>query len=339
MVFLMIAVIRLLLRGDRSLVLENAALRHQLAVLQRSAGRPGLTQRDRRFWAALSKHWSEWKSTLVLVQPATVIGWQKTSFRLFWRWNSRSKGGRPRVSQELRQLIRQMSQANRLWGAPRIQAELAKLGIDVARSTIAKYMVRHRKGRPNTGPSWAAFLRTHLRQTAAVDFLTVATANFRILYVFVVLSLGRRKILHVNVTAHPTAEWTAQQIVEAFPWDEAPKYLQRDRDRIFGLVFQRQVKAMGIEELVSASRSPWQNGYVERVIGTIRRECLDHVIAFGENHLREVLKEYVEYYNSSRTHLSLDGDCPDGREEESEGRVYAVPWLGGLHHTYRRNAG
>ncbi|MBZ0137240.1 MAG: integrase core domain-containing protein [Planctomycetes bacterium] len=214
-----------------------------------------------------------------------------------------------------------MSQANRLWGAPRIQAELAKLGIEVARSTVAKYMVQHRKGRPTAGPSWATFLRTHLRQTAAIDFLTVATANFRILYVFVVLSLGRRKILHFNVTAHPTARWTAQQIVEAFPWDDAPKYLQRDRDRIFGLVFQRQVKAMGIEELVSAPRSPWQNGYVERVIGTIRRDCLDHVIVFGENHLREILKEYVEYYNSSRTHLGLDGDCPDGREVEHEGRV------------------
>ncbi|MDC1142329.1 integrase core domain-containing protein [Planctomycetota bacterium] len=169
--------------------------------------------------------------------------------------------------------------------------------------------------------------------------MTVATVNFRILYVFVVLSLGRRKIIHLNVTASPNARWTAQQIVDAFPWEDAPKYLQRDRDSIFGHVFQRQVKAMGIEELVSAPRSPWQNGYVERVIGTIRRECLDHVIVFGENHLREVLKEYVEYYNSSRTHLGLDGDCPDGRETEHEGRVFSVPWLGGLHRTYRRNAG
>lgn len=232
-----------------------------------------------------------------------------------------------------------MSQANRLWGAPRIQAELAKLEIDVARSTVAKYMVRHRKGRPRAGPSWATFLRTHARHTAAIDFLTVATANFRILYVFVVLSLGRRRILHLNVTANPTAEWTAQQIVEVFPWDDLPEYLQRDRDGTFGHVFQRQVKAMGIEELVSAPRSPWQNGYVERVIGTMRRDCLDHVIIFSENHLREILKEYVEYYNSSRTHLGLEGDCPEHRHVQAEGRVYAVPWLGGLHHTYRRDAG
>ena len=243
------------------------------------------------------------------------------------------------MSQELRSLIREMSQANRLWGAPRIQAELAKLGIEVARSTVAKYMVRHRRDRPTAGPSWATFLRTHLHQTAAIDFLTVATANFRILYVFVVLSLGRRKILHINVTAHPTAQWTAQQIIEAFPWDDVPTYLQRDRDAIFGNAFQRQIQAMGIKELISAPRSPWQKGYVERVIGTIRRDWLDHVIVFGENHLREILKEYVEYYNTSRTHLGLDGDCPEHRDFEAEGRVYAVPWLGGLHHTYRRNAG
>ncbi|MEZ5991870.1 MAG: integrase core domain-containing protein [Planctomycetota bacterium] len=209
----------------------------------------------------------------------------------------------------------------------------------MARSTVAKYMVKHRRKNPTAGPSWATFLRTHLRQTAAVDFLTVATANFRILYVLVVLSLGRRRIVHINVTAHPTAEWTAQQIVEAFPWDDVPKYLQRDRDATFGDVFRRQVLAMGIEELVSAPRSPWQNGYAERVIGSIRRECLDHVIVFGENQLREILKEYVEYYNTSRTHLGLEGDCPESRAVQAEGRVYAVPWLGGLHHTYRRNAG
>ena len=303
MILLMTLVLKLLLRGSRSLVLENAALRHQLDVLQRSAGRPRLKPADRRFWASLSKHWSEWKEALVLVQPATVIGWQKTSFKLFWRWKSRPGRGRPQVSQELRQQIREMSLANRLWGAPRIQSELAKLGIEVARSTVAKYMVRHRKGRPTAGPSWSTFLRTHMKQTAAVDFMTVATANFRILYVFVVLSLGRRKIIHINVTEHPTAQWTAQQIVGAFPWDDAPAYLQRDRDGIFGHAYQQQVRAMGIKELISAPRSPWQNGYAERVIGTIRRECLDHVIVFGENHLREILKEYVEYYNISRTHL------------------------------------
>lgn len=339
MVFLMMAVLRLFLHGSSSLVMENAVLRHQLAVLRRSAGRPMMKPSDRRFWASLSKHWSEWKEALVLVQPATVIGWQKASFKLFWRWKSRPGRGRPQVSQEFRQLIREKSQANRLWGAPRIQAELAKLGIDVATSTVAKYMVRLPKGRSNKGPTWATFLRTHLKQTAAVDFLTVATANFRILYVFVILSLGRRMIIHINVTAHPTAEWTAQQIVEAFPWDVAPKFLQRDRDGTFGNAFRRQVQAMGITELVSAPRSPWQNGYVERVIGTIRRDCLDHIIAFGENHLREILKEYVEYYNRSRTHLGLEGDCPVSRNVEPEGRVYAVPWLGGLHHTYRRNAG
>ena len=339
MMFLVMAMLRFIAQGSQSLAIENAALRHQLAVLQRSAGRPRFKPRDRRFWASLSKHWTEWKDALVLVQPATVIGCQKTSFKLFWRWKSRPGRGRPQASQELRQLIRDMSQANRLWGSPRIQAELAKLGIYVARSTVAEYMVRHRKGLPKKGPAWSTFLRTHLRQTAAIDFLTVATANFRILYAFVVLSLGRSKILHVNVISNPTAQWTAQQIVEAFPWDDVPTYLQRDRDGTLGHVCPRQVNAMGIKELVNAPRSPWQNGYVERVIGTIRRDCLDHVMVFGENHLREILKEYVEYYNTSRTHLSLEGDCPECREVEHEGRVYAVPWLGGLHHTYRRNAG
>lgn len=169
--------------------------------------------------------------------------------------------------------------------------------------------------------------------------MTVATANFRVLYVFVVLSLSRRKILRVNVTRHPTAAWTVRQIVEAFPWGDVPDYLQRDRDGIYGEVFQRQVKALGIEELVTAPRIPWQNGYVERVIGTIRRECLDHMIVFAESHLCEMLKEYVEYYNTSRTHLGLEGDCPEHRKPQTESRVYAVPWLGGLHHTYRRNAG
>ncbi|MCZ7607614.1 MAG: integrase core domain-containing protein [Planctomycetota bacterium] len=243
------------------------------------------------------------------------------------------------MSAELRRLIREMSVANRLWGAPRIQAELAKLGVEVALSTVQKYMVRRPATRPETGPSWRVFLRNHLRRTVAVDFMTVATANFRVIHVFVVLSLSRRKILHVNVTGHPTAAWTAQQVVEAFPWGDVPDYLQRDRDGIYGELFKQQVKALGIEELISAPRSPWQNGYVERVIGTIRRECLDHMIVFGENHLREVLKEYVSYYNTSRTHLSLDGDCPEHREPQTEGRVYAVPWLGGLHHTYRRKVG
>lgn len=268
-----------------------------------------------------------------------MIGWQRAGFRLFWRLKSRGPAGRPRVSAELRRLIREMSVANRLWGAPRIQAELAKLGVEVALSTVQKYMVRRPATRPETGPSWRVFLRNHLRRTVAVDFMTVATANFRVIHVFVVLSLSRRKILHVNVTGHPTAAWTAQQVVEAFPWGDVPDYLQRDRDGIYGELFKQQVKALGIEELISAPRSPWQNGYVERVIGTIRRECLDHMIVFGENHLREVLKEYVSYYNTSRTHLSLDGDCPEHREPQTEGRVYAVPWLGGLHHTYRRKVG
>lgn len=322
-----------------NLMLENLALRQQLVVLRRQVARVKLKPRDRVFWALLSRLWSGWRECLVLVQPATVIGWQRAGFRLFWRLKSRGTAGRPRASPEVQRLIREMSTANRLWGAPRIQAELAKLGVEVALSTVQRYMVRRPPKRPEAGPSWRVFLRNDVRRTVAVDFMTVATVNFKVLYVFVVLSLSRRRILHVNVTRHPTGEWTARQIVEAFPWGDVPNYLQRDRDGIYCEAFKRQVNAMGIEELISAPRSPWQNGYVERVIGTIRRECLDHMVVLGENHLREVLKEYVEYHNTSRTHLSLEGDCQEHREPQTEGRVYAVPWLGGLHHTYRRNAG
>jgi len=224
---------------------------------------------------------------------------------------------------------------NVLWGAPRIHSELLKLGVTVSQATVAKYMVRHRKPPSQT---WRTFLTNHVSQLASVDFFTVHTIWFEIVFVFIVLSHDRRRILHFNVTTHPTAEWTAQQIVEAFPFDSAPKYLLRDRDRIYGHEFGKQVEVMGIQEVLGAPRSPWQHAYVERVIGSIRRECLDHVIVFSEESLRRALQSYISYYHESRLHLSLDKDSPDSRAVQSVGKVVAIPQVGGLHYRYDRRA-
>jgi putative transposase len=228
-----------------------------------------------------------------------------------------------------------MSRDNPLWGAPRIHSELLKLGIKVSQASVAKYMVRHRKPPSQT---WRAFLSNHWCQLVSIDFFTVHTIWFEILFVFVVLTHDRRRVVHFNVTSHPTAEWTAQQGVEAFPFDSAPRYLLRDRDRIYGYEFRKQIEVMGIEEVLSAPRSPWQRAYVERVIGSIRRECLDHVIVFNEDSLRQTLRSYFGYYHGARLHLSLDKDSPDSRSVQSVGKIIAVPQVGGLHHRYERRA-
>ncbi len=234
-------------------------------------------------------------------------------------------------------MIRNMSRANPLWGAPRIHGELLKLGIEVSQATVSKYMIKSRKP---PSQSWRAFLKNHGGETIALDFLTVPTATFRVLFVLVVLSHNRRQILHVNVTTHPTAVWTARQLLEACGLDHEPTYLVRDRDGIYGDQFSRQAKALGIQEVVTAPRSPWQNAYVERVIGSIRRECLDHVIVLGERQLMRVLCEYIDYYNRVRTHLSLDKDAPEARKRKMPGvgRVIKFPRVGGLHHEYSRMA-
>jgi transposase InsO family protein len=231
-----------------------------------------------------------------------------------------------------------MHAANPLWGAPRIHGELQKLGITIAQATVAKYLGR-RRGTPPSH-TWRAFLSNHVAQLASVDFFTVPTATFRVLFVFVVLSHDRRRIVHLNVTAHPTSTWTAQQLREAWPWDTAPRFVIRDRDGIYGSDLQRAAQAMGIEEVLTAPRSPWQNPFVERVIGSIRRECLDHVIVWNERSLRRHLQHYVAYYHRWRTHLSLDKDPPVPRATQTpgEGRIVAVPHVGGLHHHYERRA-
>ncbi len=327
---------RALFRDRSQLALENLALRQQLAIVHHRAPRHRLRRVDRVFWLSLARVWDQWRSALILVKPETVLRWHRQGFRYFWRWKSR---GRPCLSPEVIRLIRRMSRENPLWGAPRIRSELLLLGYDVAESTVAKYMPR--RGRPTPSQTWRTFLRNHLRATAACDFFVVPTATFRLLFCFVILSHDWRRIIHFNVTAHPTATWTAQQIREAFPGDDTePRYLLRDRDGAYGDAFRRVVRAIGIREIPTAPQSPWQNPYAERVIGSIRRECLDHLLILGEQHLKNILKDYVNSYNVSRPHLSLERNAPTPRSVEPPalGAVVAVPQVGGLHHRYTRAA-
>jgi len=273
----------------------------------------------------------------LIVQPQTVVHWHRQGFRLYWRWKSRNRAGRPKTDAEIRQLIRRMSAENPTWGAPRILSELLLLGYSVAESTVAEYMVRPRKP---PSPTWRSFLKNHIGTIAAIDFFTVPTITFRILYCFIVLRHDRRRLVHVNVTAGPTAQWAARQVRQAFPYDEAPRYLIRDRDSIYGETFRLSIEQMGIEEVLIAPRSPWQNPYAERVIGSIRRECLDHMIVLNENHLRQILADYVDYYNNVRPHLSLHRNAPFPRSVQppENGKVVTTAYLRGLHHRYSRAA-
>jgi hypothetical protein len=258
---------RLLLQSRAALAAENLALRQQIAILQRSVKRPRVHRRDRIFWVWISRLWRGWRSSLLVVQPETVIRWHRKGFRLYWRWNSRDRCGRPKLDAEIRALIRRMSRDNPTSGRRRIRSELHLLGYEIAELTVAKYMVRGRKP-PSQG--WRAFLANNAREIAAIDFLTVPTVNFRILICFLVLRHHRRTVVHFNVTNHPTARWTAQQIVEAFPYDTAPRYLLRDRDRIYGSCFANRVRGMGIEEVLIAPRSPWQNVYASHCTSSAR---------------------------------------------------------------------
>ena len=325
-------------RGRNQVALENLALRQQLAVYQRTQPRPRLLNRDRRFWLWLSKRWPNWTSALVVVQPETVIAWHRRGFRLYWRWKSRARPGRTAIPSNVVALIRRMGRENPTWGAPRIQAELALLGHTLADATVAKYLLRPRRPPSQT---WRTFLTNHLGSIAACDFCAVPTATFQLLYVFLVLRHDRRRVVHYAVTTQPNAAWVSQQLRESFPFDEAPHYLLRDRDGAYGQEFQDTVKNIGIEEVRTTPRSPWQNPYCERLIGTLRRDCLDHVIVLNEQHLRRILKSYFDYYLNSRCHLALERNAPNPREVEppSRGaRILALPQVGGLHHRYVRCA-
>lgn len=335
----LLAALRSSVRSRLELETEILALRHQLAVLQRQAPRrPRLSDTDRLLWVLLSRLWPNWRRTVQIVTPDTVVRWHRRGFARYWRWRSRPRRtGRPAVAVAVRELIRQMHAANSLWGAPRIHGELLKLGFTVSQSTVAKYLGR-RDGSPSQ--TWRTFLANHVSQLASIDFFTVPTATFRVLFVFVVLSHDRRRVIHLNVTAHSTPAWTAQQLREAWPWDTAPRFVIRDRDGIYGPELHDVTHAMDVEEVPTAPRSPWQNPFVERVIGSLRRECLDHIIVWNERSLRRSLKQYLAYYHEFRTHLSLDKDAPVPRavQPSTGGTIVQVPHLGGLHHHYERRA-
>jgi len=290
------------------------------------------------FWVVLSRIWSHWAETLLIVQPETVVRWHRQGFQRYWGWKCRvQRLGRPSIDPTVRDLIRTMSRANPLWGAPRIHGELLKLDMHVSQATVSKSMIRSRKP---PSQSWRTFLNNHLLDLVSIDFFTVPTATFPVLSVFIVLSHERRAVLHFNITEHPTAPWTAQQLIEAFPFETAPRYLLRARDDIYGRDFQHRVVGIGIEQVCTAPRSPWQNPFVERLIGSIRRECLDHLIILDDSHLHRILGPYLTSYHGCRTHLSLNKDSPGGRTPESAetGKIRALPVVGGLHHPYTRKA-
>jgi transposase InsO family protein len=313
---------------------ESAALRHQLIVLRRKVpGRVRLTNNDRWFFIQLYRWFPSILNALTIIRPETLMRWHRVGFRCYWRWKSRPRGGRPQIDAGLCALIRRMSVENPLWGAPRIHGELLKLDFEVAQSSVAKYMV-NRLRPPSQG--WRTFLRNHAPNIASMDLFVVPTIGFGLLYAFVIVRLGRRELVWINVTTNPTAEWIARQLTEAFPWNEAPRYLIRDRDRIYGSIVTRRIRAMGIRDKPVAPASPWQNGFAERLIGSIRRECVDHFIVLGEAHLRHILRTYARYYNDIRTHRSLDKDAPVSRSIQRTGIISSRLILGGLHHQYVR---
>jgi hypothetical protein len=329
---------RLLFGGHAAVAVENAALRLQLAAFQRKRRRPLLTSLDRLFWVGLSLLWKRWRSPLIYVRADTVVRWQRERFRKFWaRLSKRNQGrrGRPVTAGEVRRLIDGMAAANPLWRAPRIHGELKMLGIEIPERTVSR-LLRKLPRRP--GQTWKTFLHNHVGQMVSMDFFTVPTITMKVLFVFIVLEHRRREVLHFNVTEHPSAAWTSQQIVEALANQNPPRYLLRDRDRIYGNEVRLRTASLQMEEVLTAPRSPWQNPYAERLIGSIRRDCLDHFVILNARHLKRTLSSYFAYYNGSRTHLGLDKQCPHARQVSSVGRIAKIPHLGGLHHRYERIA-
>jgi transposase InsO family protein len=310
-----------LMRARATLEAEIWVLRQQINVLQRAAPRrQSFGIFDRLIFVGLYRLFPKACDALAIVKPDTIIRWHRAGFRAYWRWKSRHCGGRPTVPLEIRKLIREMNIANPLWGAPRIHGELLKIGIEIGQTSVAKYMVKRREP-PSQG--WRTFLRNLTDGVAAMDLFVVPTISFRLLYGLLIVGHGRRQILWFGVTSHPTAEWIANQITEACGWS-------------YGEVFIRRLRSMGIRDRPTSPRSPWQNGYAERLIGSIRRECVDHIIVLGERHLRHVLLSYMQYYNEVRTHLSLNKDAPAPRSIQRAGYILCRPILGGLHHQYVR---
>lgn len=329
-------------RSRSDLVIENLALRQQLAVLKAKKPRPRLTPLDRAFWVLVRRTWARWSEALIIVKPETVVGWHAAGFRLYWRWKSRKRRpGRPRVDAEVRKLIRRMATENLGWGAPHIHGELLKLGYDVSERTVPRYLPKRPAG-PGALKSWMTFLRNHREGIAAMDFFVVPTATFRVLYVLFVIHHGRRRIVHVAVTENPKSTWVVQQLREAFPFDEAPRHLIFDRDATFSAEVVRVIKSMGTDPSRTAWRSPWQNGTAERWVLSVRREMLDSVVVFNEEHLRRLLTSYIAYCHLDRPHLGLQKDTPVPRpvakKPRGGGTVVSLPRVGGLHHRYEWRA-
>jgi len=313
---------------------ENLFLRHKLNIaLRRAPPRLRLCGIDRALLVLMTRLWPSLLGVVQVVQPETILRWHRTGFKAFWRWKSRNRAGRPRIDRGLRDLIQRINRENPRWGASRIHGELLMLGFQVAQSTVSKYMVR---GQNPPSQTWKTFLQNHAETIAAIDMCVVPTLTFDLLFAFLVMAHGRRQLLWFEVTRHPTTEWLARQITEAFPWTSAPAYLVRDNDRAYGHIFTSRVRAMGIRDRPISPKSPWQNGIAERLIGTVRRECLDRILIFGELHLRRVLASYAAYYNQTRTHLALQKDAPLRRAVQRSGSIVAIPILAGLHHQYVR---
>ena len=329
------AYLRAFLRTRHDLGLEILALRQQVAVLKRKHPRPRLNNLDRLFWLALRRLWSRWADALILVKPETVIGWHRTGFRLYWR--VRSGGGGRKIGGDVFEIVRRMARENPSWGAPRIHGELLKLGFDISERTVSRYLARRPARAGDAAKNWLAFLKNHREAIAALDFFTVPTVSFRLLYCFFAIDHGRRKILHFNVTAHPTAEWVVQQLRETFPDSVRHRYVILDRDAKFSREVLGFLDASGIKPVRASVRSPWQNGLAERWVGSARRECFDHVIAMDDTHVRCLAREYMTFYHADRTHDGLGKDTPSGRAIESKpagAELISLPRVGGLHHRY-----
>jgi putative transposase len=333
----LVAALRVFLRSRSDTALEILALRQQLAVLKRKRPRPQLNRRDRFFWTILRRFWSGWADALIIVQPATVVGWHRAGFRLYWRWRSRPRGGRPKIAEEIRGLIRRLAEENPDWGAPKIHGELQKLGFIISERTVGRYLRRLlRRGDP--GKRWLAFLRNHREAIVALDFFTVPTITFRLLYCLFIIEHGRRKILHINVTRHPSADWVVQQLREAFAEAKPYRFVIFDHDTKFDESVLDFLKATGFTAKRTSVQAPWQNGTAERWVGSCRREILDQIIALNERHLVRLLQDYVRYYHQDRIHDSLDKDTPVTRSVETKpddkATVVSLDRLGGLHHRY-----
>lgn len=323
------------LRTRHDLGLEILALRQQVTVLKRGHPRPRLNCVDRLFWLTLRRFWSRWMEALILVKPKTVVGWHRAGFRLYWRL--RSHGGGRKIGADVIEIVRRLARENPSWGAPRIHGELLKLGFDISERTVSRYLARRLPRPGDAAKNWLAFLRNHREAIAAIDFFTVPTVAFRLLYCFFAIDHGRRKILHFNVTAHPSAEWVVQQLRETFSDSDRHRYVILDRDSKFSAEVIGFLRSSGIKSVRTSVRSPWQNGLAERWVGSARRDCFDHVIALDEAHVRRLAREYVAYYHADRTHDGLGKDTPSGRAIEVKpagAELISLPRLGGLHHRY-----